>query len=101
MYKKLLLTQAFLVNSNFYCQNLPSLSHEIGSESELVQDLIKSNIKHPKVQIFSLNSINSKKKSKERRLNIGLVNDVHLIDKIDHSQDQDQNKTASFTLYYD
>ena len=80
MYKKFLLTQAFLIYSNFYCQNVPSLPHEIISESELAQDLIKSKTTHPKVQLLSLNSLKSTTKKNKNRLNIGLINDVHLLD---------------------
>jgi hypothetical protein len=76
-----------LVNSNFNCQDVLNLPHEIDSEFEIAQDLFKSNKTHPKVQLLSLNSINSPKKSFRRKFNIALVNDVHFLDKNDLEKD--------------
>jgi hypothetical protein len=72
-----------LVNYNFNCQEVLNLPNDINSEFEIAQDVFKSNTTHPKVQLLSLNSIKSPKKSFRRKLNIGLVNDVHLLDKVD------------------
>jgi len=72
-----------LVNYNFNCQEVLNLPHEIDSEFEITQDVFKSNTTHPIVQLLSLNSIKSPKKSFRKKLHIGLVNDVHLLDRID------------------